>query len=106
MWIGGKLVPGAAALQVVNPASGRPFAAAPNCTAEQLNQAVEAAQAAYPAWKARGHTRATGLAAASGRRPEVPFAGHKQSGFGVENGIEGLLEYMVPQAIYPEVRAR
>ena len=53
MSIGGKLVPGTATLQVVNPASGRPFAAAPNCTAEQLNQAVEAAQAAYPAWKAR-----------------------------------------------------
>lgn len=33
-------------------------------------------------------------------RPDVPFAGHKQSGFGVENGLEGLLEYMVPQAIY------
>lgn len=33
-------------------------------------------------------------------RPDVPFAGHKQSGFGVENGVEGLLEYMVPQAIY------
>jgi acyl-CoA reductase-like NAD-dependent aldehyde dehydrogenase len=33
-------------------------------------------------------------------RPDVPFAGHKQSGFGVENGIEGLLEYMAPQAVY------
>lgn len=33
-------------------------------------------------------------------RPDVPFAGHKQSGFGVENGVEGLLEYMVPQAVY------
>lgn len=33
-------------------------------------------------------------------RPDVPFAGHKQSGFGVENGLEGLLEYMAPQAVY------
>ena len=33
-------------------------------------------------------------------RPDTPFAGHKQSGFGVENGIEGLLEYMVPQVVY------
>ncbi len=32
-------------------------------------------------------------------RPDTPFAGHKQSGFGVENGMEGLLEYMVPQTI-------
>jgi acyl-CoA reductase-like NAD-dependent aldehyde dehydrogenase len=33
-------------------------------------------------------------------RADTPFAGHKQSGFGIENGIEGLLEYMAPQAIY------
>jgi acyl-CoA reductase-like NAD-dependent aldehyde dehydrogenase len=33
-------------------------------------------------------------------RPDTPFAGHKHSGFGVENGMEGLLEYMSPQAIY------
>ncbi|ALH82189.1 aldehyde dehydrogenase family protein [Sphingopyxis macrogoltabida] len=33
-------------------------------------------------------------------RPDTPFAGHKQSGFGVENGMEGMLEYMVPQSIY------
>ena len=32
--------------------------------------------------------------------PGVPFAGHKQSGFGVENGMEGLLEYTSPQSIY------
>ncbi|HEY2658345.1 MAG TPA: aldehyde dehydrogenase family protein [Caulobacteraceae bacterium] len=31
--------------------------------------------------------------------PNAPFAGHKQSGMGVENGIEGLLEYTVPQTI-------
>jgi acyl-CoA reductase-like NAD-dependent aldehyde dehydrogenase len=33
-------------------------------------------------------------------RPDMPFAGHKQSGFGVENGMEGLLEFMAPQALY------
>ena len=33
-------------------------------------------------------------------RPDTPFAGHKQSGFGVENGMEGLLEYMSPQSVY------
>lgn len=37
-------------------------------------------------------------------RPDVPFAGHKQSGFGVENGLEGLLEYMAPQAVYVPAR--
>ena len=29
--------------------------------------------------------------------PLVPFAGHGQSGFGVENGLEGLLEYTLPR---------
>lgn len=33
-------------------------------------------------------------------RPDTPFAGHKQSGLGAENGMEGLLEYMAPQAVY------
>lgn len=33
-------------------------------------------------------------------RPDTSFGGRKQSGFGVENGTEGLLEYMAPQAIY------
>jgi len=32
--------------------------------------------------------------------PNVPFAGHKNSGFGAENGMKGLLEYMAPQSIY------
>lgn len=32
--------------------------------------------------------------------PNAQFAGHKQSGFGVENGLEGMLEYMAPQTVY------
>lgn len=31
--------------------------------------------------------------------PLVPFAGHKQSGLGVENGVDGLLEYTNTQTI-------
>jgi acyl-CoA reductase-like NAD-dependent aldehyde dehydrogenase len=31
--------------------------------------------------------------------PSVTFAGHKQSGVGTENGLEGLLEYTVPRTI-------
>jgi acyl-CoA reductase-like NAD-dependent aldehyde dehydrogenase len=33
-------------------------------------------------------------------RPDTPFGGHKQSGFGVENGMDGLLEFMSPQSVY------
>lgn len=31
--------------------------------------------------------------------PWTPFGGHKQSGAGVENGLDGLLEYTVPKTI-------
>jgi len=31
--------------------------------------------------------------------PNAPFAGRKQSGLGVENGIEGLLEFTAPQTL-------
>jgi len=31
--------------------------------------------------------------------PQSPFAGRKQSGIGVENGIEGLLEFTTPQTM-------
>lgn len=31
--------------------------------------------------------------------PWTPFAGHKQSGLGVENGQDGLLEFTIPQTI-------
>lgn len=31
--------------------------------------------------------------------PNAPFAGHKQSGFGVEHGVEGLLSFTQPQTI-------
>jgi aldehyde dehydrogenase (NAD+) len=31
--------------------------------------------------------------------PSVTFAGHKQSGVGTENGLDGLLEYTVPRTI-------
>ena len=32
--------------------------------------------------------------------PFTPFAGHKQSGYGVENGQAGLMEYTVPKAVF------
>jgi len=32
--------------------------------------------------------------------PHIPFAGAKQSGFGVENGAEGLREFTFPKVIF------
>jgi len=50
--IGGKLVAGNATFEVVNPATGRAFALCPDATQADLDAAVAAARAAFPAWAA------------------------------------------------------
>lgn len=52
--IDGALVPGAAELPVMNPATGRSFANAARADAGQLEQSVAAARRAFPAWTALG----------------------------------------------------
>lgn len=51
MTIDGRAVTAAAELEVIDPATGRPFAACPDCSREQLNEAVAAAERALPAWR-------------------------------------------------------
>ncbi len=48
--INGRLVPGASAMDVINPATGRSFVRCPRADLAQLNEAVAAAKAAFPAW--------------------------------------------------------
>ena len=48
--INGDLVSTESSFPVINPASGEVFARGPECSPEQLNQAVETAYAAFPAW--------------------------------------------------------
>jgi len=50
--INGELVAGARALDVINPAMGKPFAVASRADEAQLNSAVAAAKRAFPAWSA------------------------------------------------------
>ena len=50
--INGKLVDGAKTSNVVNPATEEPVAACPRASEAQLNEAVAAAKAAFPAWSA------------------------------------------------------
>ncbi|MGE0829492.1 MAG: aldehyde dehydrogenase family protein, partial [Hyphomonadaceae bacterium] len=50
--IDGKGVPGAAQLDVINPATETLVARAPRASREQLDLAVAAARRAYPAWRA------------------------------------------------------
>jgi acyl-CoA reductase-like NAD-dependent aldehyde dehydrogenase len=49
---------------------------------------------------ARLETGTVWINSAQGLTPFAAFAGHKQSGLGVENGVEGLLEFTVPQTIH------
>lgn len=51
--IGGKLVEGDSTMAVVNPATEEVLAQAPRASEAQLEQAVAAAKAAFPAWAAR-----------------------------------------------------
>jgi acyl-CoA reductase-like NAD-dependent aldehyde dehydrogenase len=50
--IDGRLVEGAGTLDVINPATGRTLTKAPRADRTQLDQAVAAAKAAFPAWSA------------------------------------------------------
>ncbi|HEX7872314.1 MAG TPA: aldehyde dehydrogenase family protein [Sphingobium sp.] len=53
MTIGGRSVTGdGAPVPVINPATGEVFEHAPNCSQEQLDDAIAAARAAFPGWSA------------------------------------------------------
>jgi acyl-CoA reductase-like NAD-dependent aldehyde dehydrogenase len=52
--IGGRLTPGATTMEVINPATGKVLATCPRADAKQLDAAVQAAKAAFPAWARLG----------------------------------------------------
>ena len=54
MTIDGKPVTTTDELEVINPATGAAVGYSPSCTPELLDEAFEAAQAAFPAWNALG----------------------------------------------------
>lgn len=51
MTLDGKALKGDSTFPVINPATGSPFAEAPECTRAQLDEAMAAAQAAQKAWR-------------------------------------------------------
>ena len=51
--IDGELVAGASTMDVINPATGKSFTRCPRADVNQLNAAVAAAKAAFPAWSRR-----------------------------------------------------
>ena len=64
--IDGKMVPGDLKMPVLNPATEEVVAQCPRASKEQLDKAVAAAKAAYPAWAA---TRSRSAASSSPRWP-------------------------------------
>src|SRR5260370_23772958 len=46
----GKPVKGSKTVGVINPATGKEFARVPDCSKAELDQAMEAAHRAFPAW--------------------------------------------------------
>ena len=50
--IDGKMVPGDQTMQVLNPATEEALASCPRASKRQLDEAVAAAKAAFPAWAA------------------------------------------------------
>lgn len=52
MTINGRAASSHSTIEVVNPANGEPIGVAPDCTPEQLDEAVAAARAAFPNWRA------------------------------------------------------
>lgn len=67
MTINGEAVSSDAWISVLNPATEEVFAKAPDCTREQLDQAVHAARAAFPAWAARPFEERQALVRALGQ---------------------------------------
>lgn len=64
MTINGRKTTAPKTFDVVNPATGEVHAAAPDCAPEQLDEAMAAASAAYPAWKGDLEVRRKALDAA------------------------------------------
>lgn len=69
--IDGKLVPGDMTMEVVNPATEEVLAQAPRASVTQLDAAVAAARAAFPAWAARDIAERRGMILAIADRLEV-----------------------------------
>jgi acyl-CoA reductase-like NAD-dependent aldehyde dehydrogenase len=54
MTIGGRSQYAGSTIPVIDPADGRPFAACPDCSLDQLEQAVSAAHTAFQSWRTTG----------------------------------------------------
>ena len=112
MTIDGKSALTELTIPVINPATGSPFAHAPAATVDDVvsrandteyglsgavwsNDIVQATAIAH-----RLDTGTVWINQNLQSTPFTPLAGAKQSGFGQENGLAGLLEFTRPKSIY------
>jgi acyl-CoA reductase-like NAD-dependent aldehyde dehydrogenase len=65
MTIGGGAVAGAGSFEVANPATNEVQAVVPDCSRDELEAAISAAEAAFPAWRADESARREALRAAA-----------------------------------------
>ncbi|WP_295872918.1 aldehyde dehydrogenase family protein [uncultured Zhongshania sp.] len=66
MTINGQAAIASETMDVINPATAESFAQAPRASEADLNAAVDAAKAAYPAWKALSHSQRAALMVKAG----------------------------------------
>jgi len=119
--IGGQAWPTADRFDVINPATGLPFAQAPAATAADLDAAVQAAQAALPAWRAlsldtrRGFlvaaanalkARAEDLAQLFTREQGRPLDGARQEVLFSASWIKGVTKLDLPVVVVEDGPAR
>src|SRR5215469_898369 len=72
MTIDGKSVKGSKSVGVVNPATGKVFAEVPDCTKAELDQAMNAALKAFPAWSKDVNARRKVLQECAGALQQPP----------------------------------
>ncbi len=66
MTIDGRMVQGEHTFDVINPATGAPFAVAPDCSKAQLDTTVEAARRAFATWRNTPTAKRQALVAKAG----------------------------------------
>jgi len=113
MTIGGEAVATDSSVPVVNPALGRPFDECPDCSREQLDAAMDAAQKAFGSWRQDEAARRQALLAAAsavkGRIDELgeiltkeqgkPLAAAKGETFGSAMWFEATAALPIPSEV-------
>jgi aldehyde dehydrogenase (NAD+) len=121
MAIGGALEPGAGRMTVIDPATGMPFAEAPDAAPPDLDRAVAAARAAFPGWAATPHAERAGMIVALAEAVErhadafaplltreqgKPLAEARREVMGLASWLRGAASLVLPVTVHEDSPAR